>query len=98
MGRLGSAKEVGRQQPVPAAGWSPGGAPPQLHLPRSTGSPGTTVTFTAGDSRFSKSREYRVGLGEYDRAKEDGFEQFIPVHSEDIFVHPKWFSICAACG
>nr|XP_020637753.1 proproteinase E-like [Pogona vitticeps] len=47
---------------------------------------------------ISKSREYRVGLGEYDRSREDGFEQFIPINADDIFVHPRWFSICAACG
>ncbi|XP_009072595.1 PREDICTED: proproteinase E-like, partial [Acanthisitta chloris] len=28
----------------------------------------------------------------------EGPEQAIPVNSDDIFVHPKWLSICAASG
>uniref|UniRef100_A0A8D2LCL8 Peptidase S1 domain-containing protein n=1 Tax=Varanus komodoensis TaxID=61221 RepID=A0A8D2LCL8_VARKO len=47
---------------------------------------------------ISKSRKYQVVLGEYDMGAEEGAEQRIPVNSGDIFVHPKWISICAACG
>ncbi|XP_034975258.2 proproteinase E [Zootoca vivipara] len=47
---------------------------------------------------ISKSRTYQVVVGEYDMDAEEGTEQRIPVNSGDIFVHPKWFSICAACG
>ncbi|NXF76087.1 CAC3 Proproteinase, partial [Sclerurus mexicanus] len=47
---------------------------------------------------ISKTRKYQVVLGEYDMAKGEGPEQRIPVNSDDIFVHPKWLSFCAACG
>ncbi|XP_053257919.1 proproteinase E-like [Podarcis raffonei] len=47
---------------------------------------------------ISKSRTYQVVVGEYDMDAEEGSEQRIPVNSNDIFVHPKWISICAACG
>ncbi|XP_064253070.1 chymotrypsin-like elastase family member 3B [Passer domesticus] len=47
---------------------------------------------------ISKSRTYQVVLGEYDRSTGEGPEQTIPVSSDDIFVHPKWLSFCAACG
>lgn len=46
----------------------------------------------------SKSRTYQVVLGEYDMSAGEGPEQRIPVNSDDIFVHPKWLSFCAACG
>ncbi|NXQ75565.1 CAC3 Proproteinase, partial [Quiscalus mexicanus] len=46
----------------------------------------------------SKSRTYQVVLGEYDMSAGEGSEQRIPVNSDDIFVHPKWLSFCAACG
>ncbi|XP_005428285.1 proproteinase E-like [Geospiza fortis] len=47
---------------------------------------------------ISKSRTYQVVLGEYDMSAGEGSEQRIPVNSDDIFVHPKWLSFCAACG
>ncbi|XP_063001092.1 proproteinase E-like [Elgaria multicarinata webbii] len=47
---------------------------------------------------ISKSRTYKVVLGEYDMSKEERSEQHIPVNSDDIFVHPRWLSICAPCG
>ncbi|XP_054147823.1 proproteinase E-like [Melozone crissalis] len=47
---------------------------------------------------ISKSRTYQVVLGEYDMSTGEGSEQRIPVNSDDIFVHPKWLSFCAACG
>ncbi|NXR43620.1 CAC3 Proproteinase, partial [Zosterops hypoxanthus] len=47
---------------------------------------------------ISKSRTYQVVLGEYDMSAGEGHEQHIPVNSDDIFVHPKWLSSCAACG
>lgn len=46
----------------------------------------------------SKSRTYQVVVGEYDMSAGEGPEQRIPVNSDDIFVHPKWLSFCAACG
>lgn len=46
----------------------------------------------------SNSRTYQVVLGEYDMSAGEGPEQRIPVNSDDIFVHPKWLSFCAACG
>ncbi|KAM9685413.1 proproteinase E-like [Trichechus inunguis] len=53
--------------------------------------------ITAGHC-ISRSLTYRVVLGEYDRAKEEGPEQVIPIIPEDIFVHPLWNSSCVACG
>ncbi|KFO58184.1 Proproteinase E, partial [Corvus brachyrhynchos] len=47
---------------------------------------------------ISKSRTYQVVVGEYDMSTGEGPEQRIPVNSDDIFVHPKWLSFCAACG
>ncbi|KAG8429953.1 hypothetical protein GDO86_018778, partial [Hymenochirus boettgeri] len=47
---------------------------------------------------ISSSRTYQVVLGEHDRSLIEGGEQIIPVRNEDIFVHEKWISICAACG
>ncbi|XP_042712178.2 chymotrypsin-like elastase family member 3B isoform X1 [Chrysemys picta bellii] len=47
---------------------------------------------------ISKSRTYEVVLGEYDRSVAEGSEQRIPVNPEDLFVHPRWNSICVACG
>ncbi|XP_053136716.1 proproteinase E-like isoform X2 [Hemicordylus capensis] len=47
---------------------------------------------------ISKSRTYQVVLGEYDMSEAEGTEQRIPVNTGDIFVHPRWLSICAACG
>ncbi|KAJ1142093.1 hypothetical protein NDU88_008420 [Pleurodeles waltl] len=47
---------------------------------------------------ISKGREYQVVLGEHNRDVEEGSEQRIPVNSNEIFVHPRWISICAACG
>uniref|UniRef100_A0A8C3UWZ2 Peptidase S1 domain-containing protein n=1 Tax=Catharus ustulatus TaxID=91951 RepID=A0A8C3UWZ2_CATUS len=47
---------------------------------------------------ISNSRTYQVVLGEYDMSAGEGPEQRIPVNSDDIFVHPKWLSFCAACG
>ncbi|NXT61167.1 CAC3 Proproteinase, partial [Chaetops frenatus] len=46
----------------------------------------------------STSRTYQVVLGEYDMSAGEGPEQRIPVNPDDIFVHPKWLSFCAACG
>ncbi|XP_064586987.1 proproteinase E-like [Zonotrichia leucophrys gambelii] len=47
---------------------------------------------------ISKTRTYQVVLGEYDMSTGEGSEQRIPINSDDIFVHPKWLSFCAACG
>ncbi|XP_062449700.1 chymotrypsin-like elastase family member 3B [Rhea pennata] len=47
---------------------------------------------------ISSSLTYEVVLGEHDLAVDEGAEQRIPVHSADIFVHPKWRSFCVACG
>ncbi|NWI14779.1 CAC3 Proproteinase, partial [Crypturellus soui] len=46
----------------------------------------------------SSSRTYEVVLGAHDLAAPAGSEQRIPVHGDGIFVHPKWFSFCVACG
>uniref|UniRef100_A0ACB8EEM7 Uncharacterized protein n=1 Tax=Sphaerodactylus townsendi TaxID=933632 RepID=A0ACB8EEM7_9SAUR len=53
--------------------------------------------MTAGHC-ISSSRRYKVVLGEYDRSKEEGSEQHIPVNSGDIFVHPGWNNNCVSCG
>ncbi|XP_077167869.1 proproteinase E-like isoform X1 [Paroedura picta] len=53
--------------------------------------------MTAGHC-ISASRRYEVVLGEYDMDQEEGSEQRIPIHTEDIFVHPGWMSFCVACG
>ncbi|XP_004592342.1 chymotrypsin-like elastase family member 3B [Ochotona princeps] len=47
---------------------------------------------------ISSSRTYRVVLGEYDRAVDEGPEQVIPINAGDLFVHSKWNSLCVACG
>ncbi|XP_043387874.1 chymotrypsin-like elastase family member 3B [Chelonia mydas] len=47
---------------------------------------------------ISTSLTYEVVLGEYDRSVAEGTEQHIPVNPEDIFVHPRWNSICVSCG
>lgn len=46
----------------------------------------------------SSTRTYEVVLGEYDMSSAEGPEQRIPVAADDIFVHPKWNSLCLACG
>ncbi|XP_057641059.1 chymotrypsin-like elastase family member 3B [Chionomys nivalis] len=53
--------------------------------------------MTAGHC-ISSSLTYQVVLGEYDRSKEEGPEQVIPINSKDLFVHPKWNPNCVACG
>ncbi|XP_042333786.1 proproteinase E-like isoform X2 [Sceloporus undulatus] len=53
--------------------------------------------MTAGHC-ISRSRHYKVVLGEYDRSKEEGSEQHILVNSEDIHVHPGWNNNCVSCG
>ncbi|GAB1289113.1 Chymotrypsin-like elastase family member 3B [Apodemus speciosus] len=62
---------------------------------------GTLITpdwvMTAGHC-ISTSRTYQVVLGEYDRGVEEGPEQVIPVNPGDLFVHPKWNSVCVSCG
>uniref|UniRef100_A0A8C8SC23 Peptidase S1 domain-containing protein n=1 Tax=Pelusios castaneus TaxID=367368 RepID=A0A8C8SC23_9SAUR len=47
---------------------------------------------------ISSSRTYEVVLGKYDMSVAEGPEQRIPVNPNDIFVHPRWNSICVACG
>ncbi|XP_075461963.1 proproteinase E-like [Ascaphus truei] len=53
--------------------------------------------LTAGHC-ISYKQSYRIVLGEYDRNVEEGAEQYIPVNSKDIFVHPKWDMACGFCG
>ncbi|XP_012887964.1 PREDICTED: proproteinase E-like [Dipodomys ordii] len=53
--------------------------------------------LTAGHC-ISSLLTYRVVLGEYDRAVEEGPEQVIPVNPEGLFVHPEWNDKCVACG
>nr|XP_033777919.1 chymotrypsin-like elastase family member 3B isoform X2 [Geotrypetes seraphini] len=53
--------------------------------------------MTAGHC-ISSSRKYQVVVGEYDRSKEEGAEQRLPVNGNDIFVHPQWDSACLSCG
>lgn len=53
--------------------------------------------MTAGHC-ISNSLTYQVVLGEYDRSKEEGPEQVIPINPKDLFVHPKWNPNCVACG
>ncbi|MEE6482425.1 hypothetical protein FKM82_013238, partial [Ascaphus truei] len=53
--------------------------------------------LTAGHC-ISYKQSYRIVLGEYDRNVEEGAEQYIPVNSKDIFVHPNWSMACVSCG
>ncbi|NP_080695.1 chymotrypsin-like elastase family member 3B precursor [Mus musculus] len=53
--------------------------------------------LTAGHC-ISTSRTYQVVLGEHERGVEEGQEQVIPINAGDLFVHPKWNSMCVSCG
>ncbi|XP_070812106.1 chymotrypsin-like elastase family member 3B [Pituophis catenifer annectens] len=47
---------------------------------------------------ISRSRTYKVVLGDYDLTAEEGPEQHIPIKPEDIFVNPSWKPSCVSCG
>ncbi|XP_025028920.1 chymotrypsin-like elastase family member 3B [Python bivittatus] len=47
---------------------------------------------------ISRSRTYKVVLGDYDLTVEEGPEQHIPLNPEEIFVHPRWNPSCVSCG
>ncbi|XP_075046687.1 chymotrypsin-like elastase family member 3B [Mixophyes fleayi] len=53
--------------------------------------------LTAAHCIHSK-HSYRIVLGEHDRSVEEGAEQYIPIHKEDIFVHARWNNDCVQCG
>uniref|UniRef100_A0A670ZW93 Peptidase S1 domain-containing protein n=1 Tax=Pseudonaja textilis TaxID=8673 RepID=A0A670ZW93_PSETE len=47
---------------------------------------------------ISRSRRYKVVLGEYNLKVKEAPEQHVPINSKDIFVNPNWNPSCVACG